>query len=182
MRSSTLVLTVFLIARQWEHFLKAATKAVKTTGTILLLIGISATFGYLISLCGVAELTGAALEQMTTTPWVIFLLVNDPVRARHLPRHGCDHPVLHADLPADLHEVRHGSVQFGMVLLINCALGLNTPPVGTRTVHRVHDRWRFGRHVMRTIWPFYGALIAAMLIVTYVPAFSMWLPNLVLAK
>ena len=41
-----------------EQFLKAAAKAVKTTGTVLLLIGISSMFGYLIGLHGVAELTG----------------------------------------------------------------------------------------------------------------------------
>jgi len=34
--------------------------------------------------------------------------------------------------------------------------------------------------VMRTIWPFYGALIFALMLVTYVPAFSLWLPNLLL--
>ena len=34
--------------------------------------------------------------------------------------------------------------------------------------------------VMRTIWPFYGALIVALGLVTYVPSFSMWLPNLIL--
>jgi TRAP-type C4-dicarboxylate transport system permease large subunit len=33
---------------------------------------------------------------------------------------------------------------------------------------------------MRTIWPFYGALIVALMLVTYVPAFSMALPNLIL--
>jgi TRAP-type C4-dicarboxylate transport system permease large subunit len=33
-------------------------------------------------------------------------------------------------------------------------------------------------YVMRTIWPFYGALIAALMLVTYVPAFSLWLPQL----
>jgi TRAP-type C4-dicarboxylate transport system permease large subunit len=34
--------------------------------------------------------------------------------------------------------------------------------------------------VMKTILPFYAALVAALLLVTYVPAFSMWLPNLLL--
>ena len=34
--------------------------------------------------------------------------------------------------------------------------------------------------VMKTIWPFYGALIFALMLVTYVPAFSLWLPNLLL--
>jgi len=34
--------------------------------------------------------------------------------------------------------------------------------------------------VMKTIWPFYSALIVALMLVTYVPQFSMWLPDLVL--
>jgi TRAP-type C4-dicarboxylate transport system permease large subunit len=71
-------LTVFVYRKlTLEQFLKAASKAVKTTGTILLLIGISSTFGYLISLYGVAELTGKMLGSgMTEQPWLIFLLVN----------------------------------------------------------------------------------------------------------
>jgi Na+/H+ antiporter NhaD/arsenite permease-like protein len=43
---------------------------------ILLLIGISSAFGYLISLYGVADLTGKMLSSVTTQPWLIFLLVN----------------------------------------------------------------------------------------------------------
>lgn len=180
----TLILTVFLYRTlKWEHFLKAATKAVKTTGTILLLIGISATFGYLISLYGVAELTGAALEQMTTTPWVIFLLVNVIlfVLGTFLDMAATILLCTPIFLPICM-KFGMDPVQFGMVLLINCALGLNTPPVGTVQFIGCTIGGVSVGHVMRTIWPFYGALIAAMLIVTYVPAFSMWLPNLVLAK
>ena len=180
----TLVLTVFLYRTlKWEHFLKAATKAVKTTGTILLLIGISATFGYLISLYGVAELTGAALEQMTTTPWVIFLLVNVIlfVLGTFLDMAATILLCTPIFLPICM-KFGMDPVQFGVVLLINCALGLNTPPVGTVQFIGCTIGGVSVGHVMRTIWPFYGALIAAMLIVTYVPAFSMWLPNLVLAK
>ena len=72
-----LALTIFVYRTlKWEHFIKAASKAVKTTGVILLLIGISSTFGYLISLYGVAQLTGELLSQITSTPWIIFLLIN----------------------------------------------------------------------------------------------------------
>jgi len=67
--------------------------------------------------------------------------------------------------------------QFGVMLLINCALGLNTPPVGTtQFVGCAIGEVSIG-YVMRTIWPFYGALIAALMLVTYVPAFSLWLPR-----
>ncbi len=180
----TLVLTVFLYRTlTWEHFLKAASKAVKTTGTILLLIGISATFGYLISLYGVAELTGVALEKLTTTPWLIFLYVNIIlfILGTFLDMAATILLCTPIFLPICM-KFGMDPVQFGMILLINCALGLNTPPVGTVQFIGCTIAGVSVGHVMKTIWPFYGALIAALMIVTYVPAFSMWLPGLVMAK
>jgi TRAP-type C4-dicarboxylate transport system permease large subunit len=70
--------------------------------------------------------------------------------------------------------------QFGVMMLINCALGLNTPPVGaTQFVGCAIGEISVGQ-VMKSILPFYSALIAALMLVTYVPAFSLWLPNLLL--
>lgn len=178
----TLGLTVFIYRTlKWEHFLKAATKAVKTTGTILLLIGISATFGYLISLYGVAELTAKAMTQLTTEPWLIFLLVNLIlfILGTFLDMAATILLCTPIFLPICM-QFGMTPVQFGMVLLINCALGLNTPPVGTVQFIGCTIGGVSVGHVMRTIWPFYGALIVALLMVTYVPAFSMWLPNLLL--
>lgn len=71
-------------------------------------------------------------------------------------------------------------VQFGMVMLVNCALGLNTPPVATTQFVGCAIGGVPVGEVMRTIWPFYGALIAALMLVTYVPGFSLWLPRLLI--
>ena len=68
------------------------------------------------------------------------------------------------------------SVQFGIVMLINCALGLNTPPVGTTQFVGCAIGGVSVGTVMRTIWPFYGALIFALARVTFVPSFSTWCP------
>jgi tripartite ATP-independent transporter DctM subunit len=177
-----LVLTVFLYRTlKWEHFIKAASKAVKTTGVILLLIGISSTFGYLISLYGVAELTGKMLSTITQEPWLIFLLINVIlfVLGTFLDMAATILLCTPIFLPI-AQQYGMSSVQFGIVLLINCALGLNTPPVGTTQFVGCAIAGVSVGYVMRTILPFYGALIAALLIVTYVPAFSMWLPGLVL--
>ncbi|MBA2962250.1 TRAP transporter large permease [Ramlibacter sp. CGMCC 1.13660] len=177
-----LALTVFVyrsLSRQ--QFIKAASKAVKTTGVILLLIGISSTFGYLISLYGVADLTGKMLGSITTQPWLIFLLVN--VFLFILGTFLDMAATILLCTPIFLPICQHygmSSVQFGMMLLINCALGLNTPPVGTTQFVGCAIGGVSVGYVMRTIWPFYGALIAALLIVTYVPAFSLWLPSVVL--
>jgi tripartite ATP-independent transporter DctM subunit len=180
----SLALTIFLYrSLTWEKFIKAASKAVKTTGVVLLLIGISATFGYLISLYGVADLTGKWIASITTEPWLVFLLVNVIlfVLGTFLDMAATILLCTPIFLPICA-QYGMGSVQFGMVLLINCALGLNTPPVGTTQFVGCAIGGVSVGHVMKTIWPFYGALIAALLIVTYVPAFSLWLPTLILGK
>ncbi|MEJ8840691.1 TRAP transporter large permease [Ramlibacter sp. AN1133] len=164
-----------------EQFLKAAAKAVKSTGTVLLLIGISSMFGYLIGLYGVADLTGKALAGMSTQPWVIFLSVNVIlfVLGTFLDMAATILICTPIFLPI-CQQFGMSTEQFGIVMLINCALGLNTPPVGTtQFVGCTIGEISVGE-VMKTIWPFYGALIAALMLVTYVPAFSMALPNAIL--
>jgi tripartite ATP-independent transporter DctM subunit len=177
----SLVLTLIVYrSLSREEFMKAARKAVKTTGVVLLLIGISNVFGYLISLYELADLTGKAIASITQTPWMVFLLVNVIlfVLGTFLDMAATILLCTPIFLPICQHYGM-GSVQFGIMLLINCALGLNTPPVGTTQFVGCAIGGVSVGTVMRTIWPFYGALIAAMLLVTYVPAFSLWLPNLV---
>jgi tripartite ATP-independent transporter DctM subunit len=166
---------------KWEQFLKAAAKAVKTTGVVLLLIGISAAFGYIISLYEVPTLTGQALSAVTSSPWVIFLLVN--IILFLLGTFLDMAATILVCTPIFLPICQHygmSEIQFGMVMLINCALGLNTPPVGTTQFVGCAIGGVSVGTVMKTIWPFYGALIAALMLVTYVPAFSLWLPGVVL--
>ena len=176
-----LLATLLYKSLTWRHLIKAAAKAVKTTGIVLLLIGVSNTFGYLISLYSVADLTGQALAAITTNPWLVFLLVNVIlfVLGTFLDMAATILICTPIFLPICM-QYGMGPVQFGMLMLINCALGLNTPPVGTtQFVGCAIGEVSIG-HVMKTIWPFYGALIAALFLVTYVPQFSLFLPNVLL--
>jgi len=178
------ILLTFFIYRTmtWEKFMKAAARAVKTTGVVLLLIGVSSMFQYLMALYEVADLAGDLLATISTNPWVIFFLINlilfllgtfmdmastilicTPIFLPIAMKYGMD------------------PVQFGMVMLINCALGLNTPPVGTTQFIGCAIGGISVGEVMRTIMPFYAALLAALFAVTYVPAFSMWLPRLLIS-
>ncbi|SFI44946.1 Tripartite ATP-independent transporter, DctM component [Bosea sp. OK403] len=64
-----------------------------------------------------------------------------------------------------------------MILILNAGIGLNTPPVGSvQFVACAIGHISIGQS-MKTIWPFYGASIAVLLLVTYVPAVSLWLPG-----
>jgi tripartite ATP-independent transporter DctM subunit len=167
----------------WPNFLKACAKACKTTGVVLLLIGISSAFGYFMALYEVPQKTGELMKAVTDQPWVIFLMVNvllfllgtfldmaatilicTPIFLPICQQYGMD------------------PVQFGVLMLINCALGLNTPPVGTvQFVGCAIGEISVGQ-VMRSIGPFYGALALCLLLVTYVPGFSLWLPALFSGK
>lgn len=164
-----------------EQFLKAASKAVKSTGAVLLLIGISSMFGYLIGLYGVAELTGKMLSSVSSEPWVIFLWVNIIlfVLGTFLDMAATILICTPIFLPI-CQQMGMSTEQFGIVLLINCALGLNTPPVGTTQFVGCTIGGISVGEVMKTILPFYSGLIVALMLVTYVPAFSMWLPSLIL--
>ncbi len=176
----TLALT-FLIYRtmNWHHLMLAAAKAVKTTGVVLLLIGVSSMFQYLMGLYEVADFMGELLASMTTTPWVVFLLINVIlfVLGTFMDMAATILIATPIFLPIAM-KFGMDPVQFGMVMLINCALGLNTPPVGTTQFVGCAIGGISVGAVMKTIWPFYGALLAALMLVTYVPSFSLALPRL----
>ncbi len=177
------ILLTFFIYRTmtWGNFLRAAAKAVKTTGVVLLLIGVSTMFQYLMGLYEVADLAGAMMNKVATQPWVIFLLINIIlfVLGTFMDMAATILICTPIFLPIAM-KAGMDPVQFGMLMLINCALGLNTPPVGTTQFVGCAIGGISVGAVMRTILPFYAALIAALMFVTYVPAFSLWLPRLLM--
>lgn len=163
----------------WEHFLKACAKACKTTGVVLFLIGISSAFGYFMALYEVPQKTGDLMKSITSEPWVIFLMINVLlfVLGTFLDMAATILICTPIFLPIAA-QFGMDPVQFGIVMLINCALGLNTPPVGvTQFVGCAIGGVSVGQ-VMRCILPFYGALGATLMLVTYVPSLSLWLPRL----
>jgi hypothetical protein len=157
----SIILTFFLYRTMtWDLFMESAAKAAKTTGVVLLLIGVSTMFGYLMGLYSVADLAGEAMAGISTNPWVIFFLINlilfilgtfmdmastilicTPIFLPIAGAYGMD------------------PIQFGMVMLINCALGLNTPPVGTTQFIGCAIGGVTVGEVMRSILPFYTALL-----------------------
>ena len=175
-----LIVTGFVYrSLSFEHFIKACAKACKTTGVVLLLIGISAAFGYFIALYEVPQLTGDWMKSLTNSPWLIFLMVNMLlfILGTFLDMAATILICTPIFLPICM-QFGMNPMTFGVMMLINCALGLNTPPVGTTQFVGCAIGGISVGQVMRTIWPFYGALIATLFLVTYVPAFSLWLPSL----
>jgi tripartite ATP-independent transporter DctM subunit len=174
-----LITTLVYRSLTWKNFLKACAKACKTTGVVLLLIGISNAFGYFMALYEVPQKTGELMQSVSSSPWVIFLMINVLlfILGTFLDMAATILICTPIFLPIAM-QFGMDPVQFGIIMLINCALGLNTPPVGSvQFVGCAIGEISVGQ-VMRTIGPFYSALGACLVFVTYVPAFSLWLPSL----
>jgi TRAP-type C4-dicarboxylate transport system permease large subunit len=64
-----------------------------------------------------------------------------------------------------------------VILILNLGIGLCTPPVGAVLFVGCAVGKIPISQALRTIWPFYGAAVATLLLVTYIPALSLWLPS-----
>jgi TRAP-type C4-dicarboxylate transport system permease large subunit len=69
-------------------------------------------------------------------------------------------------------------VHFGMIMIVNLGIGLITPPVGPTLFVGCAIGKVSMEEISKELWPFYGAMCVALLLVTYVPALSLWLPSL----
>lgn len=166
----------------WETFTKATTGAVKTTAMVLMVIGAASSFGWLLALMQVPQAMIVAMRAVSDNPYVIFLLLN--VILLFL---GCFmdmSPLIIICTPIFLPVVQAfgmDPVHFGVILILNLGIGLCTPPVGSVLFVGCAVGEIPLMKTVRTIWPFYGACFVTLLLVTYIPQISLFLPHL-LAK
>ncbi|WP_306225552.1 TRAP transporter large permease [Bosea beijingensis] len=175
------ILVTIFVYRQltWTAFVEATLGAVRTTAMVLLVIGTAGAFGWLMAFLQVPQATIAAMKAVSDNPIVILLMINLILLV--LGTFMDMAPMIIICTPIFLPVVKAFGVDpihFGVILILNAGIGLNTPPVGSvQFVACAIGRISIGES-MRTIWPFYGASVAVLLLVTYVPGLSLWLPRL----
>lgn len=179
------VLYAFLVAMlvyrelDWSGFVEAVMGAVRTTAMVLLVIGTAASFGWLMAFLQVQTLMIAAISAISDKPIIVLLVIN--VILLLLGTFMDMAPMVIISTPVLLPVVKAfgiDPVHFGVVMILNAGIGLNTPPVGTVLFVGCAVGGISIREAMRTIWPFFGASIAVLLAVTYIPSLSLWLPSL----
>jgi len=173
------LLITALVYRQmtWEGFIHATMGAVRTTAMVLLIIGMAAAFSWLMAFLKVPAALVASMNAVSENPLVILLLLN--VILLLLGTFMDMGPTIIIATPIFLPVAQaYGvdPVHFGVIMILNLGIGLNTPPVGAVqfvacAVGKI-SVWE----AMRSIWPFYGAGLVVLGLVTYIPALSLWLP------
>jgi tripartite ATP-independent transporter DctM subunit len=162
----------------WAGFTRTLATAVRTTSMVLLLVGAATAFGWLLALHRVPEQLAQAMAGITTTPWAVFLLINVVllVLGTIMDMAALILICTPIFLPV-VRELGMDPVQFGMVVMMNLGMGLTTPPVGACLFVGCAIAKTSIESVVRTIWPFWTAILAALLLTTYWPAVSLTLPR-----
>jgi tripartite ATP-independent transporter DctM subunit len=174
------VVTMFIYRDyRWRDLPRLLHRTVKTVAMVMMLIGFSAAFGYMMAIMQIPTRATELFLALTTNKYAMLLLVNVLLLALGTfldlaPMILICTPIL---LPVMV-KLGVDPVHFGMILLVNGGIGLITPPVGpTLFVGCALGRVSM-EEVSRELWPFYAAMIVALLLVTYLPAISLWLPSL----
>ena len=163
---------------RWRDLPFLIHRTVKTVAMVMILIAFASAFGYVMALMQLPAKVTAFFLTISENRYVILFMINIMLLVL-----GClmdMAPLILICTPILLPvAVKFGvdPVHFGMIMLVNLGIGLVTPPVGSTlfvgcAVGRVTIE-----QVTRTIWPFYLAMIAVLMLVTFVPAISLWLPG-----
>jgi len=163
----------------WREFTRACAGAARTSGAVLFIIGCAGAFGWLMAYLQLPVMMVDALRGLTENPVMILLLIVAMLLV--LGTFMDMAPLIIICTPIFLPVVRaYGidPVQFGVILLLSCGIGLITPPVGSvlfvgSAIGRIPMT-----QALRTIWPFYLACLAVLMLVTFIPALSLTLPGL----
>jgi tripartite ATP-independent transporter DctM subunit len=175
------LLVTLLVYRSlsWSEFVHSVVGAVRTTSMVLFIIGAAASFGWLMAYLRVAPILTDLISNVTNDPLMILLLIN--VMLLLLGTFMDMGPLIIITTPIFLPMVQKfgvDPVHFGVIMILNLGIGLNTPPLGpvqfvAAAVGKI-SIWT----AMRSVWPFYLAGLIVLGLVTYIPALSLWLPSL----
>ncbi len=157
----------------------ATRNAVKTTAIVMLIIASASAFGWLMAIAEVPLRMSEALLSISDNPLVLMLLINLMLLA--LGTFMDMSPLIIITTPIFLPVVTAlgmDPVQFGVVLILNLGIGLVTPPVGSVLFVGCAVGGIPIEKSVRSIWPFYAAMIVVLLLITAFPSISLSLPAL----
>ena len=175
------ILVAVLVYRSlsWEGFKGATTAAIRTTAMVMMIIGAAAAFGWLLALLEAPGQLAGLLRSITENPLLLLLLINLVLLL--LGTFMDMAPLIIITTPIFLPmagDLGMDPVHFGIMLILNLGIGLVTPPVGSVLFVGCAIGKIPIEQSVRTIWPFYLAMIVALAAVVYFPALSLWLPQL----
>lgn len=160
-----------------KHLPEIFQRAAITTAMVIFIIAAANLFGWILTADGIPQKLAALIMNMTENPYMILLLINILLLIAGCFLNASAAITILTPLLLPLtNAVGIDPVFFGLVMVINLSIGLITPPVGLDLfIVQGIANVEFSR-LIRAIFPFIILLTIDLLIITYLPDLSMWLP------
>ena len=168
---------------KWSELPLLVGRVVRTVGMVMIMIGFSIAFGYMMAIMQIPAKITAFFVSVSSNKYVFLLLIN--LLLLVLGTFMDLAPMLLICTPIFLPVVKMfgiDPVHFGMIMILNLGIGLLTPPVGPTLVVGCAIGKVTMEAVSKSIMIFYIPMLIVLVLVTYIPALSLWLPNLLLGK
>jgi TRAP-type C4-dicarboxylate transport system permease large subunit len=164
----------------WKMFVKVCLDTVETTATVVFIVAAASIFGWMLTATGVTAAIAAWVLAFTQSPWVFLLLANllmlfvgcflEPTASITILV-----PIL---LPI-VRQLGIDPVHFGLVMVLNLMIGLLHPPMGMVLFVLARVARLSLERTTVAILPWLVPLLVSLVILTYLPAISLWLPKVV---
>ncbi|HVK31741.1 MAG TPA: TRAP transporter large permease [Burkholderiaceae bacterium] len=173
-----LISGLFYRELNWAGVRAAAVETLGASAGILLIVAVAALFGWVLSVEGVPQKLTQAMLSISTNPYMLLLLVNVLLLVVGMFLDSTTAILVIAPIIAKpLIAAGVDPVHLGMVVVFNLMIGLLTPPMGL-ALFLVADIAKVRmKDVLREMMPFYVPLIVTLMLITYVPTITTWLPR-----
>jgi len=166
---------------KWRNLPALVHRTLRTVAMVMTLIACASAVGYVMALTQMPAKITAFFLTISDNKYVILFLINILLLilgclVDMAPSILICTPIL---LPVMI-NFGVDPVHFGMIMMLNLGIGLCHPPVGAILFVGCAVGKVSIEQVMRTIWPFYGVMFLVLMLVTYIPWLSLWLPSVVI--
>lgn len=157
-------------------------KTVNQTGAMMIVIAGAALFAWVLQVSGVAAKASNGLVNIVNGNKYLFLLIINIIlliTGMFIDANSAFYILVPILYPV-AQSLGIDGIHLGCIMVMNMAIGLVTPPVGVNLYVGTGIAGCNVKEVIRAVWPLVGFAILALLLVTYIPAISMTIPNLML--
>jgi TRAP-type C4-dicarboxylate transport system permease large subunit len=163
----------------WKMLVKVSMDTIETTAVVMFIVAAASIFGWLLTATRVTDLVAAWVLGFTQSPWVFLLLVNllmlfvgcflEPTAAILI--------LVPVVMPV-VQQLGIDPVHFGLVMVLNLMIGLLHPPMGMVLFVLARVANLSIEKTTMAILPWLVPLLLSLVLITYIPAISLWLPRL----
>lgn len=174
-----LILSVCYKSITWKSFMQTLLKSACTSGIILFLISASSAMSFVMAYSGIPAAISSSIMAISSNKIVILLLMN--VILLIIGMFMDITPAILIFTPIFLpiaQSLGMSSIQFGVMLIFNMCLGNITPPVGSVLFVGCGISGISIEQVTKRLLPYFAVLFVILLLVTYIPALSTFLPEI----